>query len=361
MKRRAPYALDPPPARILVVRLGAVGDLVRTLPAVHRLRATWPEARIAWAVERHAAPLLEGHPVVDEWIVLDRDRVKADARRLRPAALRRVLDFAAELRAFAPDVAIDFQGCFKSGLAAALSRAPLRVSFEGRHVREWSHLFANLRVPLAPGDEHRVRRALALVGALGAGVGPTVVDLALREEERQRVAARFEQAAQGRRAVAIAPFSSDRQAWKRYPAERWTEIARGLAQEDLAVLVLAGPGEEHEARALASAAGAGVAVVEGFELRELAALLERCSLLIGGDTGPMHIAWGVGTPVVALYGPTDPALNAPFGEGHVSLHPERRTRRSDEDRFPGIGAALVLARARRLLGSPRREAVPTGS
>ena len=358
---RAPHLLAKPPQRILVIRLGAVGDLVRTLPAVDRLRQTWPEARIAWAVEKHTAPLILGHPVVDEWIILDRDKVKEDARGMRPAAMGRIMEFARAMREFRPDVAIDFQGCFKSGLAAALSRAPVRVGFRKEHVRESSHLFYNRRVSLEQRDEHRVLRALALVRAIGAEGSPARVDLALRPSEREQVGRTFEQLTGGRQTVALAPFSSHRQAWKRYPEERWSEIARELSGEGYCVLILAGPGEEAEARAIAEKGGPLVRVAEGVELRQLAALLERCSLLIGGDTGPMHIAWGVGTPVIALYGPTDPVLNAPFGEGHVSLHPDMRTGRSDEDRFPGITSSLVVSRARTLLDRYPREAVSTVS
>ena len=315
------------------------------------LRETWPCVKIAWAVEQHVAPLIEGHPCIDQLIVINRDRLLADARRLRPAAITRILRFGREVRAFAPDLAIDFQGCFKSGLAAALSRAPVRVGFERAHVREFSHLFANVRLPLLPDDEHRVRRALALARGAGAREFDAVADLALTHEERSCARAFLDQVAAGRAVVAVAPFSSDRQAWKRYPRENWCEVVRGLARQGYVVLLLAGPGEEEESREIAAQVGPGVVPTQGVGLRGLAALLEECELLVGGDTGPMHLAWGVGTPVVALYGPTDPVLNAPVGDGHIMLHPDRRTGRGDADRFPGITPQRVLAEALGLLSA----------
>jgi heptosyltransferase-1 len=118
-----------------------------------------------------------------------------------------------------------------------------------------------------------------------------------------------------------------------------------LAEAGGAVLILAGPGEEPAARQLAASAGVGVAAVCAPPLRVLAAVIAACELFVGGDTGPMHLAWAVGAPVVAIYGPTDPALNAPFGEGHCVLAPQRPTRRDDPDPFPGITPQLILNHA----------------
>jgi lipopolysaccharide heptosyltransferase I len=340
-----PFSVDRPPQRILVVRLGAVGDLVRTLPAVRQMRRAWPEARIGWLVEAHLASFLAGHPDVDEWLTLDRRTFLARARRFDPRALGVVLNARRRMHEFGPELTLDFQGSLKSGLASWLSGARVRMSFERRHVREWSHLFATHRVPLDDAERHRVRRALALARAAGAGDGEPVVDLALTEIERARARERAAHWKDSAALVALAPFTSRLQAWKRYPLERWSEIARALASRGMAVLVIAGPGEEREAHALAAASGEGVSVCEGIGLRDLAALLEQCTLLIGGDTGPMHMAWALGTRVVALFGPTDPGLNSPVGNGHAWLAPEVRTRRDAPDKFPGITPELVVERA----------------
>ncbi len=124
-----PFSKTRAPRRILVVRLGAAGDLVRTIPAVKLMRRTWPDARIGWAVAQHLAPLLEGHPDVHELLLYDPRTIARELRRLNPAGIGRVAVYGRELHGFAPDLAVDFQGCLKSGLAAALSRAPVRVGF----------------------------------------------------------------------------------------------------------------------------------------------------------------------------------------------------------------------------------------
>ncbi|RMF72842.1 MAG: lipopolysaccharide heptosyltransferase family protein [Acidobacteria bacterium] len=348
-----PTSTPPPerdPRRILVVRLGAVGDIVRTLPAVRRIRRRWPGARIAWAVERGPHALIEGHPDLDRLIVLDRRALAAAARRLSPAALTVVRAFRGALRDFAPDVALDFQASFKSGLVAWLSGAPSRWGFAAPHAREGSHLFANRRVPLPEPRIHRVERALALAAAAGAANGPVEADLALREDERAAGAVHVRELAGARPAVAVAPLTSRRQAWKRYPLERWAEVCRGLAAAGCRPLAVGGPGEEPEIDALVRASGGAARPLGAIGLRELAAALAACKLLVAGDTGPMHLAWAVGTPVVAVYGPTDPVLNAPWGDGHVVLAPPRRTARHEADRFPGITPERIVEAACERLG-----------
>ncbi|MCU0223202.1 MAG: glycosyltransferase family 9 protein [Acidobacteria bacterium] len=349
----SPFGADIAPDRLLVVRLGAVGDVVRTLPAVRLLRRSWPAARIAWAVEPGAAPLVTGHPDVDEVHVLERRALEGAAWRRPLAAAGTLRRFAGTLARFAPALALDFQSSFKSGLVARASRAPVRFGFDTPQDREGSHRFATHRVLLPEPRVSRVLRAAALARAAGAADGPLVADLALSPEDREAARAERARIAAGARLVAIAPFSSLRQAWKRYPAERWTAIASGLAGRGFAVAVVAGPGEQEAARALGEAAGGRVVPTAPLPLKPLAALLGGAELVISGDTGPMHLAWAAGAPVVAIYGPTDPVLNAPWGDGHGILAPPRPTDRRDADKFPGLGPDLVLEHAlARLAAAP---------
>jgi ADP-heptose:LPS heptosyltransferase len=290
---------------------------------------------------------------VDEVLRLERSALEARAW-LRPAAaLGTLRRFAAALSGFRPALALDFQSSFKSGLVAWTSRAAVRYGFDAPQDREGSHRFATHRVLLPEPRISRVLRAAALARAAGAEEGPLVADLALSREDHATAQAERTRLPNGVRLVAIAPFSSQRQAWKRYPAERWSAIAAGLAAHGHAVAVIGGPAEQDEARALAAAAGSRVAPAAPLPLKPLAALLGACDLVIAGDTGPMHLAWAAGAPVIALYGPTDPVLNAPWGEGHVLLAPAQPTARHDPDKFPGIGPGLVLDQAlARLAAAP---------
>ncbi len=337
---------DGAPRRVLVVRLGALGDVVRTLPAVRLLRRTWPAARIAWAVESGPARLLAGAPDVDEFLVFERSAAAAALRRGDPRGLGRVTGFARALRAFGADLAIDFQASFKSGLVTRLAGAPRRVGFARRDGREGSHLFVNRRVLLPERRVHRVLRAAFLARSAGAAEGPLEADLGLTADERAQGEALVRRHAGARTAIALAPFSSPRQSWKRYPLHLWGEVAQGLAAAGHAVVLLAGPGtEETEARRLADRYGPGLFVPAAPPLRVLAGALAACDLFVGGDTGPMHLAWAVGVPVGAVYGPTEPVRNAPFGPGHVVLAPPRPARRHDPEPFPGITVELILSSA----------------
>ena len=347
------------PRRVLVVRLGAVGDVVRTLPAVGLLRQAWPDARVAWAVETLSAPLLEGHPDIDRLLVLDRRRLQRQIRRLSPGAVGLLREFRRGLRDFSAELSLDFQGSFKSGLVAALSGAPRRFGFDRPWIREGSHLFANHRVRLDPARRHRVLRAAALVEAAGVPPGGRLApNLVLGEDELERGRRERRRLCPEGAVVALAPFSSRRQAWKRYPLERWKAIARGVTERGASLIVLGGPGEREPAEALTAGAGERAAISTDLDLRELAALIAACPVLVGGDTGPMHIAWSVGSRVVAIYGPTDPALNAPFGEGHRVLAPERPTSRQEADRFPGISPERVIDSIFQVLETSTKETPP---
>ena len=349
---------EPPPGRVLVVRLGAVGDVVRTLPAVRLVKNTWPGVAVGWAVEELSAPLLERHPDIDRVILFPRRALVRAARGAPLAALRLAGEFRREVKGFGANLTLDFQSSFKSGLVMWLSRAPRRYGFDRPFDREHSHLFANRRVRPRSPRSHRVDRAVDLALAAGARPGPLVADLALSARELEEGRRLFTALSPRPTTVALAPFSSRRQSWKRYPLEAWAEVVRLLVDGGVGVVVLGGPGEREEAEELGRAAPGGTALSTDLPLRRLSSLIAAAPVLVGGDTGPMHLAWAVGSRVVAIYGPTDPALNAPFGKGHRVLAPSEPSRRDDSDRFPGVTPDRIAQETRELLETLPTEAQP---
>ena len=315
----------PPKRRLLVIRLGAVGDVIRTIPARPLLRRHEPSATLCWVTEEGPARLLAGHRDLDEVIVLPR---KTIARLLsRPWTLPRgvgeTVRFARALRAGGWDVALDFHGTFKSGLVCVASGAPQRWGYEPPGSKEGNRLFTNRRVAIPSEPIHRIERNLALVRAFGAPADRVTVELPIRPAHRDRVRRWLAQEALGEAGlVLLYPGTSRRQAWKRPPPQLLGEAGRLLASDPrLSLLVAGGPGEQALVEAVAAAAGPGkVRIVPDLDLLELAALLERCRLFIGPDTGPMHLAWAAGCRVLAVFGPTDPRLNAPWGSGHRVLY-----------------------------------------
>jgi lipopolysaccharide heptosyltransferase I len=341
-----------PSDRLLLIRLGAVGDVLRTLPALHLVRRSFPGVHLAWIVEDRSRELLEGHPEIDEVIRFPRQELRWDAARpLRLAA--RLADLRRGLRRRRFSVAVDAQGSFKSGVVAALSGAPRRIGLARGHSREMSFLFTNEWVRPPSMSMNRVERNLLLSDALGAAGDEVEMVLPPEHPEEGREAeAIVRTAAPGGEPVALLfPGASQLQGYKKWPAERYGLLAEHLRQAPgVSPVVCWGPGEESLAGTVVSASGGRAVMAPRLGLRLLAALLRRAAVFVGGDTGPMHLAWGVGCPVVALFGPTDPRLNAPLGFGHIVV------RRGSS--MNSIREEEVVSAARTILLRPRLDRGP---
>ena len=330
--------------RALVIRLGAVGDVVRALPAVRRLRRRFPALHIAWIAEDLARPLLEGHPDLDAVVRFPRRELRA--ARFRPAAFRASLrDLRGTLHAGRYTVAIDLQASLKSGLVALLSGARRRIGFAPGFSREASFLFATEWIRPVSSRLNRVDRNLAVAAALGAADGPVEAFLPETPEEAEAAGALASALRAGARPLVVAsPGTSRRQAYKMWPVGHWSRLSVLLKGATGAAMTIAwGPGEEPLAAAVARAAAGCATVLPATSLRQLAALLRRADLCVAADTGPMHLAWAAGCPVVALFGPTDPRLNAPRGGRDVVVRSEDGTMASIA---PERVAAAVARRLR---------------
>ncbi len=341
--------------RVLVIRLGAVGDVIRTLPALHLIRRTYASIHLAWIVEDLSREILEGHPEIDRLIRFPRREIMAEAT--RPGRLAaRIRALGEELRRERFTVAVDFQGSLKSGLVAMLSGAPSRVGFAPGHGREMSSLFANHWVRPRSRWLNRVERNLQMSEAIGAWGDELTLTLPETAGEGREADAILRAAAPGGEPlILLSPGTSRRQSYKRWPADRFARLAARMRETLAAVpLVVWGPGEEDLARGIVRTSGGAAVQSPPLGLRSLAALLRRASLFVGADTGPMHLAWAVGCPVVALFGPTDPRLNAPLGPGHVVLRGESGTGAISTDEVHGaVRDVLERSGGRRTPGPPR--------
>jgi lipopolysaccharide heptosyltransferase I len=338
--------------RILLVRLSAVGDVVNVLPALTLLRRARPHDYLAFAVEDRAADVVRDHPLLDEVIVFPRRRWRAALR--VPAQwrslVREVSAYRGALRAGRFDVALDFQGNLKGAAHALLSGAPRRIGFARGHDREGSHLFATEHV-VPPADRpHRVDKFAALVGALGATGAEREYVLPTSEAARASADRLLAAEAEGepgsggaRRAlVVLHPGTSGRGTLKRWPAERFAELARRLrTRRGARTLITWGPGEEALAGAVHELSGAAAEIAPRTQsLLELAEILRRAAVFVAADTGPMHLAAACGTRCVALFGPKDPAVYAPYGAGHVVV---RRAAGEGAGTMEAIGVDEVFA------------------
>jgi lipopolysaccharide heptosyltransferase I len=282
----------------LVVRLTALGDILHTLPAVAALRAAHKNARIDWVVERKWAPVLEGSPALSEVIPFDRD------------SLLGALTCVLRLRQKNYTCAIDFQGLYKSSVLAMLSAAPRRIGFERGWAREeGASLLYTERVP--PTGRHVAELNYSLAEKAGA-THPARPEYPLRIPAGGVASVRARLADRGiGDYIVVGPGGSWRA--KCWPAERYGAFCREFEKRHgLRAVVIHGPGEEPLAEEVSSAAHPAAPIVMATTIEELMGLLAHARCVVAADSGPLHLAAALGTRVVGLYGPTDPARNGPF-------------------------------------------------
>jgi heptosyltransferase II len=301
--------------KILLIRLRLIGDVVFTTPIFRALRRRYPGAHLSYVVEPHAAPVVDGNPVLDEVIVAT-----------RPDAKRRLLadlQLARRLRAARYDLAIDLHGGPRSAWLAWASGAPKRVGYTVRG-RGWMYTD---RVPrdrvLRP--RHSVVNQWDLLSALGFDPPDPERD----PTEMVATATAVESVARKLAAAGVDPRAnplvlvhvSAGNPFRRWPAAAFVELLTSLLRGDprRRVVVVSGPSERTAAREIGTAArtalgagGAGLVEDVEFDLAELRALMDAAALFVGGDSGPLHVAGTSGVPIVGLYGPTLAARSAPW-------------------------------------------------
>ncbi|MGH9379887.1 MAG: glycosyltransferase family 9 protein [Thermoanaerobaculia bacterium] len=288
--------------RILILKTSALGDVVHALPVLTELRRRLPDARIGWVVEEAFAPLLEGRPDLDAVIPV-RTRIWR-----RPAAwgqaVGEIVRFVRALQAFSPDVALDLMGNHKGGFLAALTLADRRVGLARPFRREPSSALW-INQPVTPAGVHAVERNLATLQALGIEAG--TIDFG---GERLFPEPPAPEETEG--FILLHPGAG----WgnKRYPPADWAAVARLLGERlGLPTAVACAPGEEALAEAVAAASDGHARIESLPTLDRLAHRLRQARLVLAGDTGPLHLAHALGTPVLAVMGPTDPARHGPYG------------------------------------------------
>jgi heptosyltransferase-1 len=343
--------------RFLIVRLGALGDIVHAIPVAAALRRAFPSARIDWLVSGKHREILDLVPVIDRRLAIN-DRGAAAGSSLL-AAIR-------EIRRTRYDVAIDLQGLIKSALLARATGAPRVIGFSSRYTREpLARVF--YREAYDPGrgglyhpreTRHVVEINLGVLQRLGVPAGrPEFPIDAVESAAARRVA----EQTRGRYAL-LNPGA----AWpnKRWPSERFGAVAAALRERHgLTSVVLCGPGEEALALDAAAASSGAAFVSERTTIADLVALARGAAVMVSGDTGPTHIATAVGTPLVGLYGPTRPTRNGPLAVADVTVSREEvcqchHLRRCKLERMCLLDIGLdevVGAVERRLAAEPARD------
>ncbi len=292
--------------RILMIRFSAIGDVVRTLPALHALRDAYPHAQIDWAVEPKSLDILSDHPALDQIHLFDRTEGLWKSTQNFRQLCRVVRDCRY-------DMVIDFHGILKSGLLMKASRAPKRYGFAPPRSQEMSHLFANHRVQLPSNQLNRIKENLLLCEAAQAPSNSLEVVIQVSEEVQETIENYIQHEFQsGKLIVAVhAPVDRAEKQWPTAHFARLTDML--LADGRFEVMLTWGPGQRRIAEAVQAAAKRNPHIApETPDLKHFAWLVKQCALFFGGDTGPMHIASAMDVPVVAVFGGSSPDKHHPM-------------------------------------------------
>ncbi|HZO90774.1 MAG TPA: glycosyltransferase family 9 protein [Chthonomonadaceae bacterium] len=321
--------------RLLIIRLSSIGDVVHALPLSAALAEAYPHLELSWVVEEMSAEVVTGNPYLKEVIVVPRGRWR-QGRLRSPHVWSEYLAFLAGLRQRRFEVTLDLQGYGKSALMALAAGAPYRLGWW--RLRDGAGLVSRA-LPRRPESAHRVDWFLDVARALGVEPKTVRFPLSIPDVARAQVAARLCAAgiAPQRPYAVLNPATGNEV--RRWGAERYAELAAGLASRFGLPSVLIGSGKDRpiceevitrarqkmeRASPLASATNAEaplepVSLAGQTNLKELAALLEGCAVQVCGDTGSAHIAAALGRPTIGLYGPTDPAHAGPWGQSENVL------------------------------------------
>lgn len=330
--------------RILIVRLSAMGDIIHAMPAVAGLRHEFPELLVDWAIEERWAPLISAREVPDSDPVTELSAEhplvnlvhRVHMRRWRQSpfswtTMSEIRTLRARLRKIGYDHVIDLQGAIRSALLAKASGAKVRAG--ARNPRElparwWYNVKAHTPA------RHVVDQAAEIVSAaLGRGITPEMPPFP-RSAEAELWVDKLLVSKSSPQFALINPGAG----WgaKCWPADRYAALVRNLGVHGLKSLVNAGPGELDLAEEVCRSNPQHTSIAECSLLR-LIALMRRASLFVGGDTGPLHLASALNVPVVAIFGPTDPARNGPYGGRYVVLRSPESKRDHTRHREPEPG------------------------
>lgn len=299
-----------PIRRLLIVKMSSIGDVAHALPVVTAIKKIMPDLFLGWVVRRRCADLLRGNPDIDRLYVIEDN-----------ANVGVLPDLSAQLRADRYDTVFDMQGLFMSGLVSLISGAPRRIGLDRN--RELNKLFmTDASVPGKDSDRHPTDILSGFLALLSEDAQPS--------DKPHRFLAHAErpfavEVLRGLRKPVIALNTGASTVYKRWPLQYWEELAKWIVDSGGSVALLGGESDAVPTRVIEEAveAPAHVRNLAGrTSLRQLAAVIGRCDMMVSGDTGPLHVATLIGTPTVSVYGPTSPRRTGPYGRGHLVLYKE---------------------------------------
>lgn len=297
---------------ILIVKLSAIGDVIHALPVASAIKAHYPQARVSWIVEKPAYDILENNPNIDEIIVFDKAKFKSFG-----GFFANIGQLSKILKSHQYDLALDLQGLFKSAAIAWLSGAKTRLVY--CNAREMSHLISD-RVCGNHSEGHVVEKYLDVARYLGCTVdgGEFAISFTQDDADKSIRIACHAGLDLNHKFIVLAPGTN----WstKCWPTDHYAQLVDLLYGQNFIPVIVGGRHDQRLYEQIAAKTQVPPINLTGCtSLKQLAYITKQASAFVGGDTGPMHLAAAVNTRVVALFGPTDPKRNGPYGGHHIIL------------------------------------------
>ena len=305
---------------ILMIKLSAIGDVIHTLPALAALRKKFPDAHITWVIEEAAADLIMDHPALDRVIISRRKSWLNDLKTGRfGRPVKEFIEFVQTLRDRPYDLVIDFHGLFKSAVIVLLSGGRRKLGYDS--MQELSGLFYNEKIP-EDMKKHAVDRYLDFLRYLGADVETPEFIIPVGKDRQTHAASLLQ--AEGidieKPFVAVSPVALwETKLWSNH---QFAWLCDRIIRDMKVPVVFTGSEEKAIEGIQTFMTMPSVNLAGRTSLRDLAQLYQKAALLITTDSGPMHLAAAMKTPVVALFGPTDPQRTGPYGDGHIVVRRE---------------------------------------
>lgn len=305
--------------RVLLIKLTSLGDVIHALPVAASLKKAFPFLKLHWVVEDRCAPLLENHPLLDSVIVYPRKEIQSlITRRKWGQALKLVKNLRRSLKDLNIDLSLDLQGLAKSGLMALMTWAPHRIGCSG--LKEMSYLISR-RIPEGKGL-HVVDSNLKAADFLGAKTEVPEFIMGIKEEEKAWAKEFLKDGGLSDESRLIGLQFGAVPPQKCWPLDKYRAFLEQVSELPQVRIILFGDKTDQERLIphLSKIPPKVINTMGKLSLRQLMSLIEQCQLFIGGDTGPLHLAAGLGLPVIALFGGTDPGWSRPYGSSHTVLY-----------------------------------------
>lgn len=295
--------------KILIIRLSGVGDVIHSLPLLSALRRKYIDNHITWLVSKKAEAVVAGNPGLDEVIVFEKSK-----------GLRAWLSLIRKLKEAKFDLVIDPQSQFRSGVVAFLAGIPRRVGFVRGVSKEPNSIFMNEKVDPGKGEIHNVDRDLSFAKHLGIPPGEKKFIIHVDDGDVKYIEDFLKGAGAGGAAPLVGLSIAGSLPNKRWKNSSWAALIDAISsREKMKTIILWGPGEEGDVEEITKFAKKKTLTAPATDLKQLAALMGKCNMVIGNDSGPLHMAVAMGTSVIGLYGPSGFKKCGPYGEGNTAI------------------------------------------